>query len=92
LNKPEESKDRQIKPHIPYRAPKTRIEELAEEFAKEVGGIEVHRAWRDEMYSQCREVDTDRQVYATLSKEDKELNAGIAAHVVVQFFKWLRGT
>ena len=62
--------------------------ETIEEYAKVNGSREVHRAWRDIMISQGREVPEQRMKYETLDHKDKLLDAIIAKDLITDFLVW----
>lgn len=70
-----------------------KVAELREalDIAKEYGPIgapEVHRAWRDVMLEQKRNVTTERMEWRLLSTQDKYLDEEIASAIVEDFLVW----
>ena len=57
-------------------------------YARVNGSIEVHRAWRDKMLEQSRDVPESRMEYETLSDDDKVLDATIAFEVISDYLAW----
>lgn len=57
-------------------------------FTTQDGAREVHRAWRDTMLAQGREVAAEKMEWETLSEHDKALDALVAHGVIRSFAMW----
>jgi len=57
-------------------------------FCESSGGREVHRAWRDHMLKQQRQVASERMSWDTLSNDDKSLDVSISYDVISDFLVW----
>lgn len=60
---------------------------IAKEYGP-IGAPEVHRAWRDVMLSQARNVGVERMVWKNLPTQDKQLDEQIASAIVEDFLVW----
>ena len=66
-----------------------RNKELIKEFCKLDGAMEVHRAWRDKMLEQDRDVRQSQMVFDLLKSDDKELDAYIAYETIMNFCDYI---
>lgn len=60
-----------------------------EDYAEEVGGITLHKEWRDLMLAQGREVSKERMIWKTLPDKDKELDIKLCQRVLQHFISKL---